>query len=111
MAITSRGVEPMAASARTNSSTVAPSFNTTLRAFSSLAVVLVCGTTSVVPCERGAGCETARAGLDFHVEIAVQDGDRRDANVFAQDDRAGALVDDYARGPVRFDQKVFQYRT
>src|ERR1022692_2303538 len=58
IAITSRGVEPMEASARPNSSTVAPCFNTTLRAFSSLAVTLVCGTTGVVPAGMGLGCET-----------------------------------------------------
>src|ERR1039457_6758231 len=60
MAMMSRGVEPMAASARQSSSTVAPCFSTMLRAFSSLAPTVVCGTTSVVPCESGPGCDTAR---------------------------------------------------
>src|ERR1017187_2047462 len=58
IAITSRGVEPMEASARTSSSTGAPCFNTTLRAFSSLAVTLVCGATGVVRTAMGLGCET-----------------------------------------------------
>src|ERR1035441_5233422 len=58
IAITSRGVDPMEASARTNSSTVAPCFNTRLRAFSSFAVTLVCGTTTVLPAARVLGCET-----------------------------------------------------
>src|SRR5581483_10831211 len=49
IAMTSRGVEPMAASARTSSSMVAPCFRMTFRAFSSLAETVVCGTTSVVP--------------------------------------------------------------
>ena len=54
----SRGVEPIADSARTNSSTVAPCFSTTVRAFSSLADTVVCGVTSVVPADSGFGCDT-----------------------------------------------------
>src|ERR1019366_8786202 len=41
-----------------SSSTVAPCFNTRLRAFSSFAATVVRGTTSVVPAAMGLGCET-----------------------------------------------------
>ena len=58
MAIMSRGVEPMALSARTRSSTVAPCFKMILRAFSSFAATESCGMTCVLPCEKGAGCDT-----------------------------------------------------
>ena len=66
IAMISRAVDPMACSARTSSSTVAPFCSTTFLATASLENTFTCGTTVVSPSAKGFGCETVefRADLD-----------------------------------------------
>ena len=56
----SRAVEPIALSARTSSSTLAPCLSTTLRAFFSFVSTLTSGVTMVWPVESGLGCEALK---------------------------------------------------
>ena len=104
----SRADDPMAVRARTSSSTVAPCFRTTLRVGASLAVTVVSGTTSVVPFERGTWLRNEQVGLDLDGEIAVQNRDGRDTHVLADDDGAGAFVDDDPGGHIDLDSQIFQ---
>jgi hypothetical protein len=63
--------------------------------------MVVCGVAWVVPWERGVGCD-CEARLDLHVEVAVQNRHRSNSHFLAENDGAGALVDDHAGWPVSF---------
>ena len=79
-----------------------------MRAFSSLAVTEVCGTTSVSPWAQRVGLRDGEGGLDLDTQVAVQDRDRGDADILAQHDGPGALVDDDARGAVGLHREALQ---
>ena len=59
--------------------------------------------------ERGGLRDLRRLG-DAHVERAVGDGDRRDLHILADDDGAGARIDDDARRRVGINQEIADRR-
>src|SRR5580700_7919191 len=99
IAITSRGVEPMAARACTSSSTVAPCLSNTLRAGASLTFTPTLATAAVVPADSGGGCEMSR-----------QDSHRRNVHIAAHYDGTRALIHHYPRRPVRIHREGLHVR-
>ena len=80
---------------------VSPRCKITLRAFSSCAPKLVCGTAGVVPSCQPTGLRDVQRSLDLDVQIPVQYRDRPYADLLAEDDGAGAFVDHDARRAIR----------
>jgi hypothetical protein len=54
------------------------------------------------------GLRYVERGLDLDIQIAVQDGNRANADVLTAHNCAGPLVDDHTRGPIRFNREIFQ---
>ena len=102
--IISRGVDPMAVSARTSSSTVAPFLRSTLRGLLLLHIDAGLGHDL-----SGSGAEWIRladreARLNLNSQTALHHGYRGNLHVLTHDDCAGALVDDNLGAAIRLNR-------
>ena len=70
------------------------------------APIVVCGVDHRLAVGERRRLRHLRRLGDAHGEVAVGDGDRRDLHVLADDDGAGALVDDDAGRRVGLDREV-----
>ncbi len=110
--MTSRGVAPMAFRARTTESSVAPFFERDQLGFGFRDVDLLVGHDHGL---RALRRERVRLrdvvlGADLHGQVAVRDRGAAQAHLAADDDGAGALVDDDARLAAHRDRQRLEPR-